>query len=264
MADPLITLTTDFGLASPYVAAVKGVILGFNPAARLIDLSHALPPHDVYHAAFFLASSVVYFPEDTLHVVVVDPGVGSERAVLYVEVANQRLLVPDNGCWVLLAEKSEHEPRVRKLTEQRYWASAISSTFHGRDVFAPVAGHLSLGVDPRELGPWVSSWVTLEKRTPTAETEGLTGEVEFVDDFGNLITNLPGEILNRLADRPHWVCVGDTSVPRCVRTYADAKPGELVALASSNGALEVAVAQGSAAKALNVGVGATVTVRWEG
>jgi S-adenosylmethionine hydrolase len=264
MADPLITLTTDFGLAAPYVAAVKGVILGFNPAVRLIDLSHALPPHDVYHAAFFLASSVVYFPDDTLHVVVVDPGVGGERAVLYVEVANQRLLVPDNGCWVPLIDKSEHEPRVRKLTEQRYWASAISSTFHGRDIFAPVAGHLSLGLDPKELGPRVTQWVTLEKRKPTPETEGLTGEVEFIDDFGNLITNLPGEILNRLAGRPHWVCVGETVVPRCVRTYADAQPGELVALISSNGALEVAVAQGSAAKALNLGVGARVTVRWEG
>lgn len=264
MADPLITLTTDFGLASPYVPAVKGVILGFNPAARLIDLSHALPPQDVYHAAFFLASSVVYFPDDTLHVVVVDPGVGTERAVLYVEVADQRLLVPDNGCWVLLAEKSAHEPRVRKLTEQRYWASAISSTFHGRDIFAPVAGHLSLGLDPKELGPRVHEWVTLEKRAPTPETEGLTGEVEFVDDFGNLITNLPGEILNRLAGRPHWVCVGEATVPRCVRTYGEAKPGELVALVASTGALEVAVAQGNAAQALHVGVGAKVTVRWEG
>lgn len=264
MADPLITLTTDFGLTSPYVAAVKGVILGFNPAVRLIDLSHALPPQGLHHAAFFLASSVVYFPDDTLHVVVVDPGVGTERAVLYVEVADQRLLVPDNGCWTLLAERSAHEPRVRKLTEPRYWASAISSTFHGRDVFAPVAGHLSLGLDPKELGPRVHEWVKLEKRTPTAGAEGLTGEVEFVDDFGNLITNLPGEILNRLADRPHWVCVGETAVPRCVLTYGEAKPGELVALVASNGALEVAVAQGNAAKALNVGVGARVTVRWEG
>ena len=263
MADPLITLTTDFGLASPYVPAVKGVILGFNPAARLIDLSHALPPQDVYHAAFFLVSSVIYFPDDTLHVVVVDPGVGTERAVLYVEVADQRLLVPDNGCWTLLEQGSPTPPRVFRLAEPRFWRPTVSATFHGRDIFAPVAGHLSLGLDPKELGPRVHEWVTLEKRAPTPETEGLTGEVEFVDDFGNLITNLPGEILNRLAGRPHWVCVGETTVPRCVRTYGEAKPGELVALVASTGALEVAVAQGNAAKALNVGVGARVTVRWE-
>ena len=264
MADPLITLTTDFGLTSPYVAAVKGVILGFNPAVRLIDLSHALPPQGLHHAAFFLASSVVYFPDDTLHVVVVDPGVGTERAVLYVEVADQRLLVPDNGLLWLAAEVGGGVVEAVDIARSKFRLEPVSATFHGRDIFAPVAGHLSLGLDPKELGPRVHEWVTLEKRSPTPETEGLTGEVEFVDDFGNLITNLPGEILNRLAGRPHWVCVGETTVPRCVRTYGDAKPGELVALVASNGALEVAVAQGNAAKALNVGVGAKVTVRWEG
>src|SRR5262249_35067851 len=158
-ADAIITLTTDFGEESPYVAAIKGVILGINPAARLIDLTHQIPPQDVRHAAYFIASSIPYFPSDAIHVVVVDPGVGSERAILYVEIEGHRLLVPDNGCWTVLKGAP---PRVIRVAERAFWRPEPSNTFHGRDIFAPVAGHLSLGLDPVLLGPAVDHWERLE------------------------------------------------------------------------------------------------------
>jgi S-adenosylmethionine hydrolase len=260
MPDPLITLSTDFGTSSPYVAAMKGVILSLNPAARVVDLSHAIPPQDVDHAAFFLASCLPYFPSDALHVVVVDPGVGSDRAALYVEVARQRLLVPDNGCWTSL-ELGGEPTRVIRLTESRFWRPQVSSTFHGRDIFAPVAGHLSLGVPPDALGTPASGWVRLAAKAPNLLAEGIDGEVVFVDTFGNLITNIPGTSLGP-PDRFH-VWVGESEVVYWVRTYAEADPGTLVALLSSTEKLEIAVVQGSAARELRQGVGAPVRVRWD-
>src|SRR5262249_14415902 len=148
----LMTLTTDFGEGSPYVAAMKGVLLSANPSLRLIDLGHAIPPQDVRHAAFFLAGCLPYFPPGTLHVIVVDPGVGTERALLHIEAGGHHLLAPDNGCWTLAATRltaaSTREPGplvVRHLTEPRFWRHPVSATFHGRDILAPVAAYLSLG-----------------------------------------------------------------------------------------------------------------------
>jgi S-adenosylmethionine hydrolase len=259
MPDPLITLTTDFGEDSPYVAALKGAVLSVNPAARLLDLGHQVPPQDVRHAAFFLAASIPYFPPGVIHVVVVDPGVGSERALLCVTVGGHRLLAPDNGCWTHLA-RGAAAPVVIRLAEPRYWRQPVSATFHGRDILAPVAGHLSLGLDPLTLGPVVSEWVRLEERPPAGTAGELSGEVVFVDRFGNLITNLPGDAFGAPQTQPVRVAVNDQEVSRVVRTYADAPPGSLVALVSSAGLIEVAVVQGSAAERLRAGVGARVTV----
>src|SRR5207245_11704106 len=133
---------------SPCVAAMKGVILGLNPSARIVDLSHQIPPQNLAYAAFFLAGAIPTFPHEALHVIVVDPGVGTERALLYVEVAGHRLLVPDNGSWTSLAAHVTESPRVIQLTEARFWRHPVSATFHGRDILAPVAAHLSLGIDP--------------------------------------------------------------------------------------------------------------------
>ena len=134
---PTITLTTDFGNASPYVAAMKGVILSINPGAAIVDLSHAIPPQDLRHASYFLATATLYFPAGTIHVCVVDPGVGSTRAALYVEAGGQRLVGPDNGIFTALIRKTATPAMVRRLADCRYWRSCVSSTFHGRDVFAP-------------------------------------------------------------------------------------------------------------------------------
>src|SRR5262249_13655783 len=192
MSHPLITLATDFGEASPYVAAMKGVILGLNPDARLLDLSHAIPPQDLRHAAFFLAGAVPYFPPGVIHVVVVDPGVGTDRALLHIDLGGHRLLAPANGCWTFLAERLGVAAVVPRLEEARYWRPEVSATFHGRDILAPAAAHLSLGVKPSELGPVMEKWVGLPWPAPTRTPDGWQGEVIFVDGFGNLISNIPG------------------------------------------------------------------------
>jgi S-adenosyl-L-methionine hydrolase (adenosine-forming) len=262
MADPIITLTTDFGTSSPFVAAMKGVILSINPAARVVDLSHEIPPHDLRHVSFFLAEALPYFPPGTLHVVVVDPGVGTARHVLFVCVAGQRLLVPDNGCWTLLAEGHAQPLRVLKVSEPRFWRPTISSTFHGRDIFAPVAAYLSLGVNAADLGPPVAEWQELAWPAPTRRPDGVAGEVIFVDHFGNLITNISGTALSA-CPKGARVSVADRAEARKVRAYGDAPLGDLVALVSSSGLLEVAEVQGSAARRLSAGVGTPVRVEWQ-
>jgi len=261
MSAPLITLITDFGDGSPYVAAMKGVILGINPDARLLDLSHRIPPQDVRHAAFFVGAAIPYFPREVLHVIVVDPGVGTERALFYVEVGAHRLLVPDNGCWTGLARAVAEPPTVIRLAEPRYWRPEVSATFHGRDILAPVAGHVSRGLDARSLGPPAREWVTLEVPPPTLGPDRLAGEVVFVDDFGNLLTNIPGDAVTAWRDRAVRITVAGHEIPRRVRTYGEAEPGTLVALVSSSGMLEVAVSHGSAATQLGARVGAPVEVR---
>ncbi len=262
MAQPIITLTTDFGCRSPFVAAVKGVILCINPEARIVDLSHDIPPYDIRHAAFFLADALPYFPPGTLHVVVVDPGVGGDRDILYVAVAGQRLVVPDNGCWTLLAEGHAQPLRVIRVTEPRFWRSIVSPTFHGRDIFAPVAAYLSLGINPTQLGPVTTQWHQLAWPTPVRRSESIDGEVIFVDGFGNLITNISSAALAAAGTRPAQITLGTTPIPRRARAYSDANPGELVALISSNGLLEVAEVQGNASRRLSAGLGASVHVSW--
>jgi S-adenosylmethionine hydrolase len=257
MPDSIITLTTDFGEDSPYVAAIKGVILSINPSARILDLGHQIPPQDTRHAAFFLASAIPYFPPGVIHVVVVDPGVGTERSLLYVEVNGHRLLVPDNGCWSILVRGNS--PRVLKLAEPRYWRQPVSATFHGRDILAPVAAHLSLGLDAQALGPEVSQWARLELPAPRREGNCIHGEVLFVDHFGNLITNIRGSDLSTAA-QPFRIKVGEADVSLRVRSYAEAERGAVVALVSSADLLEVAVNQGNAAQRLKATVRTPVVV----
>jgi S-adenosyl-L-methionine hydrolase (adenosine-forming) len=261
MRAPLITLTTDFGTASPYVAAMKGALLAVNPHVQLVELSHSLPPQDLRFCSYFLRASVPYFPEGALHVVVVDPGVGTDRAILFVDLGPQRLLVPDNGCWTELGRTLAVAPAVVNLTNRRYWRTEVSPTFHGRDIFAPVAGHLSLGVLPHQLGPQATSWVDLALPAPRLAPELLAGEVLFVDDFGNLLTNLPGDIYLHARERIHEIQVGDQIVTRQVRTYSEASPGEVVVLVSSAGTVEVAEVKGSAARRLGAHTGTSVNIR---
>ena len=248
-----ITLTTDFGTASPYVAALKGALLAVNADAQLIDLSHGLPPQDLRACSFFLRASVPYFPTGTLHVVVVDPGVGTGRAFLCVDLAASGCWCPTTAAGRNCARSFPGAPAVVTLTERRYWRSEVSSTFHGRDIFAPVAGHLSLGVLPHQLGPSTSSWVELALPVPRLAPSLLEGEVLFVDDFGNLLTNLPGDVYLKARDRILEIRVGPHSVTRQVRTYSEAAPGEVVVLVSSAGTVEVAEVQGNAARRLGAG-----------
>src|SRR5690242_7614157 len=235
---------------------MKGAILSVNPRARIVDLSHQIPPQDVRHAAFFLCHALPYFPAGMLHVVVVDPGVGGQRAILHVHGGGQGLLVPDNGCWTTLPWAGAGDLQVIRVAEPAYWRQPVSATFHGRDIFAPVAGHLSLGVDRRLLGPVVQEWVRLEVSAPKREGQVWHGEIEFVDHFGNLITNLPGEALDsRVGTMVGVQIAGQRYTLRCVRTYAETERGEVVVLVSSSDNVEIAVSQGSAARRLGAGSG---------
>jgi S-adenosylmethionine hydrolase len=262
MATPLITLTTDFGVASPYVAVMKGVILSINPAATIVDLTHAIPAQDLRNASYFLGTAVPYFPSGSIHVCVVDPGVGSSRAALVAEAGPQRLIGPDNGIFTAAFRKLGGTPSVRRLANSRFWRQSVSATFHGRDIFAPVAAHLSLGIKPEELGPVHTDPVMLSPRTAVTFGKRWQGEVQFVDDFGNLITNVPACKLKCL---PVKVSVGNGPlVPlRWVRTYADAASGELVCLFSSDGFFEIAEVNGNAARRLGIEAGAEVELEWE-
>jgi S-adenosylmethionine hydrolase len=262
MTPPLITLTTDFGRASPYVAVMKGVILTINPAAHIIDLAHEIRPQNVRHASYFLGTAAAYFPPGTIHVCVVDPGVGSERAAICLEKNGQHFVGPDNGVFTHVMRCARTATAYR-LTDARFWRAAPpSETFHGRDIFAPVAAHLSRGVAATELGPVHSELVELSVRHAITFGKQWNGEVLFIDDFGNIITNIPACKLKVL---PVRVTLGGTSlgVVRWVRTYSEAAPGELVSLFSSDRHFEIAAVNGNAARRLNAEVGAAIELEWD-
>lgn len=252
---PLVTLTTDFGTASPYVAAMKGVLLSIHPGTTILDLSHHIPCQDVRHADQFLAQAIPYFPAETIHVVVVDPGVGTSRRILLIEAGGQVLLGPDNGCLTSVV-RSLGGGVVRQVSEPRYWRASVSDTFHGRDILAPVAAHLSTGVAPTAFGPVITDWHQLAVPVPRRESDRWIGEVVFVDDFGNLLTNLTRE---HLAPEPTRIELDGHVIPVTrVRTYGDARAGELVWLFSSSGQFEIAIVNGNAAATLQVRAGARV------
>jgi S-adenosylmethionine hydrolase len=254
----LITLTTDFGESSPYVAVMKGVILSINPAVQIVDLSHEIGPQDVRHGSYFLATAVPYFPKGTIHVAVVDPGVGTERAILLAEVVGQFVLAPDNGLLTGLLERQQ-PAGLWRVTETRFWRLTVSATFHGRDIFAPVAAHLALEPIPARFGVPVADWVQLPGQPFHAEPGRLRGCIQFVDRFGNLISNIPAEAV---ASPPRRIAVGNGELAdvKWVRTYGEAHVGEIVALASSDGFVEIAVVNGSAAQALGIAAGSTIEI----
>jgi S-adenosyl-L-methionine hydrolase (adenosine-forming) len=254
----IITLTTDFGNADGFVGVMKGVILSIAPETRLIDLSHDIAPQDVRQAAHVLARAVPYFPPGTVHLAVVDPGVGSERRGLVVASGPAFFVGPDNGLFT--GPLARAGARAFDLDRPEYWLPQVSQTFHGRDVFAPVAAHLAQGSSPEKMGRPVTDAVRLPDPSPARRPDGmLAGEVVYVDHFGNLITNIPGDWVAGSRD---WQCsLGERStmtVGRLSSAYADVPPGHLVALVSSGGTVEVAIRDGNAAEACGLGRGARV------
>jgi hypothetical protein len=258
---PHVTLTTDFGEVAPYVAVMKGVILSIHPDARLLDLTHRIRPQDVAHADYFLGTAVPHFPPGTIHLAVVDPGVGGERKPILIEAGGQFLVGPDNGIFTRAVHAVGGTPTVRSRENPQFRRPEVSATFHGRDVFAPAAAHLSRGVPPAEFGPVQPAWVQRKHTSAVCWQNVCAGEVQFVDDFGNVITNIPAEKVKEL---PVQVSLaGEPPHPlRWVRTYSDAAPGELVSLFSSDGFVEVAEVNGNAATRLGAAVGMTVEVRF--
>ena len=260
---PLITLLTDFGLQDFFVGVMKGVILSANPHARIVDLCHGIAPQDVRRAGFVLAGAYSYVPEGTIHVCVVDPGVGSSRRILAAEIGGHVFLAPDNG---LLSFVLEDQPagRIIAVKRRRFFRDPVSTTFHGRDIFAPVAGHLSLGRDIGELGEPAGEIVRFDVPAPSLLPDGkLAGEVVCVDRFGNLITNIRREELEGLCGsvRNCVVRIGRRRMRGVHRAYSSAKPGEMLALVNSLDRLEIAVRDGSAAEVTRRGAGESVFVK---
>lgn len=262
MSGPLITLTTDFREGSPYVAAMKGVIYALAPAARIVDLTHSVPPQDVRQGALALAQVCPLFPAGTIHVAVVDPGVGTARKIVYAEIAGHRFVCPDNGLLSRLAA-SAAPSKMREVSAAKWFRQPLSATFHGRDVMAPVAAHLSLGLDPDELGPPLDELVLLDEPGASMAAQRITGEVVSVDSFGNLVTNISREMLAQAPTNESVVIRCDEHETHGIfRTYADQPPMTLIALVGSGDMLELAIVDDSAKIMLGVGVGAKVELSW--
>jgi len=249
-----IALLTDFGTRDYFVGAMKGVILSIAPSAVIVDITHEIEAQDIREAAFTLRACFRDFPEGTIFVGVVDPGVGSERRAIIVESDGNYFAAPDNG---LLSFVLDEDSRVYEITEKRFFRADAGSTFHGRDIFAPAAAHLALGRDPSEFGPEIFDPVTLGNPAPVAFVDRIEGEIIHIDRFGNLVTNISSAEL----PEKYAIEVGAIVIKRRCRYYAEAEAGELFSIAGSAGFLEMSVRNGSAANELGVARGDQVILK---
>lgn len=275
-----ISLTTDFGLDDPFVGTMKAVIAGIYPQARVIDLTHGVQPFNVLDGAVKLWQGARYFPSATIHVAVVDPGVGSERRSLLAHIGNYYYVAPDNGLltWILDdAEAAQQPVSVRQLTNEEYFLPGSSRTFHGRDIFAPVAANLAAGVAAEEFGPLIAEHGhatrgsqplaklgnTRASRKTSADRSSveIDGVVLLADRFGNLLTNIRREDLLPHSPEKIALHVGDKTITKLCRHFAEGARGKAVALFGSSGLLEIAVNCGSAQELLKLGPGTSVTLR---
>ena len=272
MAAPIVTLTTDFGTVDPYVGVMKGVILGVNPRVSIVDISHEVPPQAIKAGAFVIGTSHRYFPQGTVHVVVVDPGVGTSRRPVLLATPSANFLAPDNGILghVLWQGFGEKDPlvlegsqvslpqgyRAYHINNPDYWVHPLSTTFHGRDIFAPAAAHLSLGLEARQLGPEVNHLTWLAGWQPQREGNTLMGEVVYIDHFGNLVTNVPARCMPK--DGPISVEIRGRRIKGLNSSYAEGNG--LLAIVGSHGNLELSLKNGSAAQRLRAQVGDPVQV----
>jgi S-adenosylmethionine hydrolase len=258
----IITLTTDFGRDSWYVAAMKGVILSFNAQAAIVDISHAIAPQNIAEGAFVLGEASRWFPSGTIHVAVVDPGVGTDRRIIYARVGEQHYVCPDNGMLSYICRDGQPDEAF-EVSNRAIFLSNISATFHGRDIMAPIAARLSLGLSPCELGPPVNDLKLFNWPRPERRENSVIARILCADAFGNLITNLRSEDLPADIEPAYFfVEAGRHKFNGIVNTYLEAPPGTSVALFGSCGLLELAIVQGNAARELQISVGDCVTVRW--
>ena len=279
----IITLTTDFGSSDAYVAAMKGVILSINPEATLVDICHAIKPQNIAQAAFVLGTAYEFFPERTIHMVVIDPGVGTKRRAIILRTPTADFIAPDNGVlsYVIqdfyqppslspppLQTTPDEQPRQVNLepgleavaiTQPQFWRSPVNPTFHGRDIFAPVAAHLSLGSPIRDFGEAITSLEILELPHPRSSPDGtLVGQVIHIDNFGNLITNVKSNNLP-VTKQAVTIEIGEHTIHGLSHTYAVGK--RLLALIGSSGYLEISLKEGDASTFLDAGVGFEVKIK---
>ena len=280
MFDSPIVLATDFGLADAYVGMMRGVVFSINPRATVIDLTHGIGPQDIRHGAVALADACPYFPDGSIFVAVVDPGVGTGRPASLRETPHQRVVAPDTGLLTLVCRRYEpgfgdaatpgpaavpRNCRVWRLTNPAYWRHPVSATFHGRDVFAPAAAHLSTGVTPDALGEPLATITALALPTPRPDGNAVRGHIIFADAFGNLVSDITADILTDMGvigrEADASVNIAGREIAGLSRTFHDPPGGGLKALLGSHGRLEVALVDGNAAAALGVASGEAVIVR---
>lgn len=262
MAGNIVTLTTDFGHSDHYVGAMKGAILNVNPEAKLVDICHDVRPYDILEGAFAIAQAYQYFPPRTIHLVLVDPGVGSSRRPLLVTTVKHLFVAPDNGVLSLIFAREE--ATVYHITATHYFLESVSNTFHGRDVFAPVAGWLSRHVEPSKFGEPITDFARFSAPQPKKVNDRLLkGVVLRVDRFGSLLTNLTPDDLPQLSAEnppPFKILVGKSEITKLNVSYSEGAPGEVFAIMGSTGYLEIAANRASASQSLGVGKGAEVGV----
>ena len=255
MRKPIVTITTDFGYRDHYVGVMKGVILSICPEAAIVDISQDISPFEISEGAYVIAQAYRYFPLKTVHVVVIDPGVGSARRPILVEAAGQYFVGPDNGVLAMVYSAVTH--KARAITADTYFLHPLSRTFHGRDIFAPVAAHLAKGVRPSTFGKIIEDHLKPTFTQPERIAKRVwVGLVLHIDRFGNLITNFHIEPFADVRDRPFEFAIGTQRLTRLALTYAEVTPGEPFVIVGSSGYLEIAANQASAARLLGCGVGA--------
>jgi S-adenosylmethionine hydrolase len=255
----IITLTTDFGLQDHYVSAMKAVMLGIAPDVRFVDVSHEIPPQDIMAGAWVVKNTAFLYPPGTVHLVVVDPGVGTSRHPIALKIKDQYFVGPDNGIFSLLFKEYDYD--AYKLNNSSFWRQGVSNTFHGRDIFAPVSAHLSAGIPLDEIGEPIDELVTYHWAVPIADKDGLQGWVVHIDRFGNLITNISEKLIDdHLKRKTVKIYVGNTMLNKVVSTFGDVEEGEPAAFIGSSGMLEIGINKGNAARMLSVDKGAQISI----
>jgi S-adenosylmethionine hydrolase len=254
MRKPILTLTTDFGLADHYVGAMKGVILSICPQAHIVDISHEIKPFEIGEGAYVIAQAYRWYPKGTVHTVVVDPGVGTLRRPILMQAAGQFFIAPDNGVLAMIYSREKH--KIRQISNDRYFLKPVSNTFHGRDIFSPVAAHIAAGVPPAKMGKTIDDYLRPAFEKPQRSGKRTwSGRILKIDRFGNIVTNFHVEEFPDLERRDFIMKVGLREIPVLARNYAESSPGEVFLIVGSSGYVEVSVNQGSAAKALGCETG---------
>ncbi len=257
---PIITLTTYFGNDDPFDGVMKGVILNICPKANIVDLTHNISPQDIFQANFLLNSCYKYFPKKTIHVCVVDPGVGSQRKPVLIETKNYYFIGPDNGLFTSIIEKEEIT-NVFELTEKKYWLKRVSQTFHGRDIFAPVAAYLAAGTNQNKLGQKIhkKDLATLLLNKAIKSKTSYKGIIQYIDHFGNLITNLPNDDLPQSISGVYR----KIKFKGLVKSFAQAIPQKLTAIKGSSGYMELFIFKGNAAKSTKAQIGDKIEITFK-
>ena len=255
----IIALLTDFGLSDNFVGVMKGVIYRINPEAKIVDLCHQIESHNIYQAAFLLKKSYPYFSEGTVFVVVVDPGVGGERKPIIVKTEKYLFVAPDNGVLSFLVERDIK--KIIHITNEEYFLKPVSRTFHGRDIFAAVAAHLSEGERIENFGPAIKDMERIELPEPGVEKNRLLGEIIYVDRFGNLITDINRDVFLQFIERKKFrIVIGETRISKISSSYQEGKEGSPIAIFDSFDNLEISLYRSDASRSLNLNKGSKIYI----